>query len=307
MKWALALLCLILLAPLALVDMPPLLDYPNHLARAVVLAFGRQPIRSCRACTRRIGRSSPISAPTSSCRRCCMSCPSIWPAASLWACAILLPVIGTIAYSRAMFGAYSAWPLASGLVAYNATLLLGFLNFVAAIGIALLLAAGWIAWRDRHPAPHRGAGNRRHGRAVLLPPDGAAVLLCADRRVTNWNGSGSAARMDGRSGTARRPCAAVRRLARPLPGLAARAARRRKPNSHPPPTRRGNWSFRLPTTSCRSTSSRPAWSARSSSAARQSVAAASRRARGVALLLTALSFWRPHGRSREPISSTPAS
>ena len=65
--------------------------------------------------------------------------------------AILLPVIGTIAYSRAMFGTLSAWPLASGLVAYNATLLLGFLNFVAAIGIALLLAAAWIAWRERHP------------------------------------------------------------------------------------------------------------------------------------------------------------
>jgi hypothetical protein len=65
---------------------------------------------------------------------------------------ILLPVAGTIAYSRAVFGVYSPWPLASGLVAYNATLLLGFLNFTAAIGIALLLAAGWIAWRERHPA-----------------------------------------------------------------------------------------------------------------------------------------------------------
>ena len=63
---------------------------------------------------------------------------------------ILLPVVGTIAYSRAVFGSYSPWPLASGLVAYNATLLLGFMNFVAAIGIALLLAAAWIAWRERH-------------------------------------------------------------------------------------------------------------------------------------------------------------
>ena len=35
-----ALLCLVLLAPLALIDVPPLLDYPNHLARATVLAFG---------------------------------------------------------------------------------------------------------------------------------------------------------------------------------------------------------------------------------------------------------------------------
>ncbi len=40
MKWLAVLLCVILLAPLALVDVPPLLDYPNHLARAAVLAFG---------------------------------------------------------------------------------------------------------------------------------------------------------------------------------------------------------------------------------------------------------------------------
>ena len=33
--------------------------------------------------------------------------------------AVLLPVIGTIAYSNATFGTRSAWPLASGLVAYN--------------------------------------------------------------------------------------------------------------------------------------------------------------------------------------------
>jgi hypothetical protein len=30
-------LCVVLLAPLAVVDVPPLLDYPNHLARAYVL------------------------------------------------------------------------------------------------------------------------------------------------------------------------------------------------------------------------------------------------------------------------------
>ena len=79
---------------------------------------------------------------------------------------ILLPVIGTIAYSRAVFGRCSLWPLASGLVAYNATLLLGFLNFVAAIGLALLLAAAWIAWRDRYPL-----------RIVVLAPVGCVALF----------------------------------------------------------------------------------------------------------------------------------
>ena len=35
---ALAGLCAVLLAPLLVVDVPPLLDYPNHLARVFVLA-----------------------------------------------------------------------------------------------------------------------------------------------------------------------------------------------------------------------------------------------------------------------------
>ncbi len=64
---------------------------------------------------------------------------------------MLLPVLGTIAYSRAVFGMVSAWSLGAGLVAYNALLLFGFLNFCAATGLALLLAAGWIAWRERRP------------------------------------------------------------------------------------------------------------------------------------------------------------
>src|SRR5579864_3872613 len=37
---ALTLVCAALLVPLMLVDVPPLLDYPNHLARAYLLAFG---------------------------------------------------------------------------------------------------------------------------------------------------------------------------------------------------------------------------------------------------------------------------
>jgi hypothetical protein len=150
MTWALAALCVILLIPLALVDMPPLLDYPNHLARATVLAFGGgDPILSHMYAQRwsiipNLGTDLVLPP--------LMHILPIHIAGRIViGCVILLPVIGTIAYSRATFGASSVWPLASGLVAYNATLLLGFLNFLAAIGLALLLAAAWIAWRDRYP------------------------------------------------------------------------------------------------------------------------------------------------------------
>ena len=165
MKWALALLCLILLAPLALVDMPPLLDYPNHLARAVVLAAGTSdPILS------RMYAAHWAVIPNLGTDLVLPPLLHLLPVhlagRIVVGISILLPVAGTVAYSRAVFGVYSPWPLASGLVAYNATLLLGFLNFVAAIGIALLLAAGWIAWRERHPA-----------RTVALATVGAVALF----------------------------------------------------------------------------------------------------------------------------------
>ena len=165
MKWALALLCLILLAPLALVDMPPLLDYPNHLARAVVLAAGTSdPILS------RMYAAHWAVIPNLGTDLVLPPLLHLLPVhlagRVVVGISILLPIAGTIAYSRAVFGAYSPWPLASGLVAYNATLLLGFLNFVAAIGIALLLAAAWIAWRERHPA-----------RTVALATTGTVALF----------------------------------------------------------------------------------------------------------------------------------
>jgi hypothetical protein len=149
MKWTLV-LCAVLLAPLALVDVPPMLDYPNHLARATVLAFGSaDPVLSRMYAVRwaiipNLG-TDLVLAPL------LHVLPVHLAGRMVVGCAILLPVLGTIAYSRATFGTRSAWPLASGLVAYNATLLLGFVNFVAAIGTALLLAAAWIAWRDRAP------------------------------------------------------------------------------------------------------------------------------------------------------------
>ena len=104
-------------------------------------------------------------------------------------------------------------------------MLLGFLNFVAAIGIALLLAAAWIAWRERHPA--RTAALAAIGTVALFFCHLMGLLfffvLIAGYELER---SGSAARIGRRPGAARRPCADDRRLAWPLPRLAARAAGR---------------------------------------------------------------------------------
>lgn len=163
MKTALALLCLMLVAPLLLVDVPPLLDYPNHLARAVVLAFHDPALRQMYAPRWAIipDLGTDLVLPPL-----LHVLPVHVAGRIVVACAVLLPVFGTVAYSRAVFGTRSLWPLGSVLVAYNGTLLMGFLNFVVGIGLALLLAAVWIAWRERYPA-----------RVIALTTVGAAALF----------------------------------------------------------------------------------------------------------------------------------
>jgi hypothetical protein len=163
--WWLALIALtvILLAPLLIVDVPPLLDYPNHLARAFVLASLPQdpviarfyaphwsiiPNLGLDLITPPLIRILPVHV----------------AGRLLIAAALLLPVAGTIAYNTALGGRW--WSLGVGLFAYNACLLYGFLNFEIAIGLALLLAAAWLRWRESHPA-----------RTIVIAAAGAPILF----------------------------------------------------------------------------------------------------------------------------------
>ncbi len=158
-------LCLVLLVPLLLVDVPPLLDYPNHLARMVVLAAaGEDPVLA-RFYTPHWGVIPDL------------AIDLIGPVLLPWmpvhvagriiiGLVLLLPVVGTVAYSVALLGRRSLWPFGCGLVAYNAALLQGFMNFTAAIGVALLLAATWIRWRETHPV-----------RTLMIAVPGAVVLF----------------------------------------------------------------------------------------------------------------------------------
>jgi hypothetical protein len=145
---ALIALCLVLLAPLTLVDVPPLLDYPNHLARLFVLAFvGTDPVLA-RFYEPRWGIIPNLGLD--------LTVPAllrVFPVhlvgRAVVGIALLLPVLGSAAYHRALTGRLSYWPLMSALFVYNGALLRGFLNFVISVGLGLLLAAAWIAWRDQ--------------------------------------------------------------------------------------------------------------------------------------------------------------
>ena len=141
-------LCAVLLAPLLVVDVPPLLDYPNHLARIFVLAsLPHDPILA------RFYAAHWSIIPNLALDLAGPPLLHILPVhvvgRLLIAAAILLPVLGTIAYNTALGGRW--WSLGVGLVAYNSSLLGGFLNFQIGIGVALLLAAAWLRWREQHP------------------------------------------------------------------------------------------------------------------------------------------------------------
>lgn len=143
-------LCLVLLAPLTLVEVPPLLDYPNHLARLFVLAAGDTDPVLGRFYAPRWGLIPNLALD--------VTVPPLlrlWPVHVVGRCVagviLLLPVLGAAAYHRALSGRLSYWPLGAVLFVYNAALLRGFLNFIIAVGIALPLAAAWVAWREKRP------------------------------------------------------------------------------------------------------------------------------------------------------------
>ena len=139
--WAVFFLATCLLfVPLFMTEMPPVLDYPNHLARMYVLAKGPDDPVISRMYVQQWGVIPDLGID--------LTVPwmlSFLPlnvaGRVMLAAALVLPVIGTVAYSRSLFGRGSLWPLGSFLVAYNIVFLLGFINLLLSYGMALLSAA----------------------------------------------------------------------------------------------------------------------------------------------------------------------
>lgn len=145
---AAALLVVVLLAPFVLVDVPPVLDYPNHLARYFVLAHPDDPVLS------RMYEIRWAILPNLGMDVLGVALLRVTDlhvgGRILLAVSLLAPVLGAVAYHRAVFREWSWWPLASGLVAYNGAFFLGFMNFLLSLGLALMAAAMWIALQRRN-------------------------------------------------------------------------------------------------------------------------------------------------------------
>src|ERR1700759_4867488 len=131
----LALVSAALLAPLLIADVPPILDYPNHLARFVLLAAGPDdpglgPVFTPNWTIIPNLVADVIGPPM------LRLLPVHVAGRILLGGMLLLNLAGVLALHRALFGRRSFWPLASALVAYNSTFLLGFLNWQIGSGLA---------------------------------------------------------------------------------------------------------------------------------------------------------------------------
>lgn len=142
--WLPALLALAasLALPFFLIDLPPVLDYPNHLARYVVLAHPDDPVLS-QMYAPRWGILPNIGMDAFAAILLKFSDPHVGGRVVL-ALSLFAPVAGVIAYSRVAFGRFTYWSLASGQVAWNAIFFLGFMNFLLSVGLAFGAAALWI-------------------------------------------------------------------------------------------------------------------------------------------------------------------
>lgn len=137
------------LSPLLAAAIPPLVDFPNHLARMVILLH---------AGDASAGSSNYVASwrllPNLAMDIVVPALAQLMPveaAARLFvAVTMALLVAGTVTLHRALFGRVGLWPLASLLFLYNAVLWWGFVSYLFGLAVALLAFSAWIAsarWR----------------------------------------------------------------------------------------------------------------------------------------------------------------
>jgi hypothetical protein len=137
---ALFLAFLALIAPILVADVPPLVDYPNHLARLWLEGGGADapPLSSMYRIVwdgvTNIGIDLVASVLVPLCGYDAVGRLFV-------AAAALLPAIGGLALWRVLHGRFHWWQLSFALLAWNMGLVMGFLNFEIGLGIALLAAA----------------------------------------------------------------------------------------------------------------------------------------------------------------------
>ena len=138
-----------LLVPSLLAPIPPLCDYANHLARLWLIAGGAAapPLSSIYAVSWDSARTNVGMDLLAA------GLGGVLPAETIGALCVLigvvLPPLGAALIHRNVFGGWSPWQVLIAGLAWNATLMAGFINFQMGIGLATMAAAmePWLARR----------------------------------------------------------------------------------------------------------------------------------------------------------------
>jgi len=139
-----ALISVTALVPLLIVDVPPLVDYPNHLARLHVIAtVSTDP--SIAANYRVAWHAMPNLALEAVTWPFLGLLPVEWLGRLFIALTFALLAGGTVWLHRLLHGRVGLWPAAAWLFLYNHLLIMGFLGYLFALGATLVLFAAWIA------------------------------------------------------------------------------------------------------------------------------------------------------------------
>ena len=144
----LGVLGLAILAPILVAKYPPLVDYPDHLARCFVLAhLPTDPV------LQRFYRNAMDWQPNLALD---LIIPPLAHVVSIFTAGrvflgltLASMAAGTVALHRALHGHWSSWPLLATPFLYNQIVIWGFLGYLFGLGVALGAAGFWYALRDR--------------------------------------------------------------------------------------------------------------------------------------------------------------
>lgn len=145
------LVAVLILVPLVYTLVPPLEDYPNHLARMFALAQipGNEWLSGYyeTAWAPIPNLIMDLTVPTLA------SWLGIYTAGRVFiGLTMLLLLLGPMVLHRTLYGAWSAWPLVGGLFVYNGFLFVGLMNYLFGVGVAIFGLAAWVKLAERGPA-----------------------------------------------------------------------------------------------------------------------------------------------------------
>lgn len=160
-----SLLVVLAAVPLLLTPMPPLLDYPNHLARMHLLPWLPSPELG------RFYRPDWAPLPNLAMDGVVPFLAMAMPLAAAGKAFILVTFVllagGTVMLHRVLFERWTLWPLLGFLLLYSRLLLWGFLGYLFGCGLALTSFAAWVALDDK-PWPFRVMGGAVFALATYL-------------------------------------------------------------------------------------------------------------------------------------------